>query len=40
MDFNTDLNLVVQDIGIAKGLPNEHYIDNQIYEEEKKALII
>ena len=39
MDSNTDLNLVIQDIGKAKGLPNEHYIDSQVYEEEKKALI-
>ena len=39
MDLNANLNLVVQDIGAAKGLPNEHYTDSQVYEEEKKALI-
>ena len=35
----TNLQAVRQAISTAKGLPNAHYIDSGIYEEEKKALL-
>ena len=39
MDFNWDLKSVLQNIGKAKGLPSAHYIDKEVYEEEKNSLI-
>ena len=39
MDFNWNLKSVLQNIGKAKGLPNAHYIDKEVYEEEKNSLI-
>ena len=39
MDLNWDLKSVLQNIGKAKGLPNAHYIDKEVYEEEKNSLI-
>ena len=35
----TDLLAVRQAISLAKGLPNAHYIDPALYEEEKQALL-
>ena len=39
MTCESDLNSVLQNIGKARGLPNEHYINQEFYEEEKRALI-
>lgn len=35
----TDLTAVRQSVSLAKGLPNAHYIDPTVYEEEKHALL-
>ncbi len=39
MDYISELDLVLQNIGKARGLPNANYITNEAYEEEKEALI-
>jgi phenylpropionate dioxygenase-like ring-hydroxylating dioxygenase large terminal subunit len=36
----TDLSAVRRPITQAQGLPNAHYVDPQIYEEEKQALLV
>ena len=36
----TDLTLVRQDIEQARGLPNAHYVDPVIHEEERNALLV
>ncbi|KAG1694963.1 Choline monooxygenase, chloroplastic [Nymphon striatum] len=35
----TDIDIVLQPIEKARGLPNEHYTSQEVYEEEKQALI-
>ena len=35
----SDLLAVRQSVSLAKGLPNSHYIDPTVYEEEKQALL-
>ncbi len=35
----TDLTAVRQSVSLAKGLPNAHYIDPTVYQEEKHALL-
>lgn len=35
----SDLSNVRQSVETAQGLPNEHYIDMKVYEEEKQAVI-
>ena len=34
----SDLSKTLQPISIARGLPNEHYVDHSVFEEEKKAV--
>ena len=36
---NTNLSSVCRPVSEANGLPNEHYIDHNIYDEEKHALL-
>ena len=35
----SDLSLVIKPINIAKGLPNEHYIDDMVHQEEKESVL-
>lgn len=35
----SDLSKTLQPISIARGLPNEHYVDHSVFEEEKKAVL-
>ena len=35
----SDLSKTLQPINIARGLPNEHYVDQSVFEEEKKAVL-
>ena len=35
----TDLSQVRRDVATAQGLPNAHYVDPAVYEEERQALI-
>ena len=39
MTYRFNLETVIQNVEKAKGLPNAHYIDQSVYEVEKKALI-
>ena len=39
MTTDRELNLVIQDVDTAHGLPNAHYVDQEVFEEEKKALL-
>ena len=39
MDPTSDLSAVLKPIEDARGLPNEHYVDPGIFEEEKKAVL-
>ena len=34
---NSDLSATLKPIGQARGLPNEHYIDDAVFDEEKKV---
>jgi phenylpropionate dioxygenase-like ring-hydroxylating dioxygenase large terminal subunit len=36
----TDLSQVCQPLNTARGLPNEHYTDQAVYEEERAALLM
>ncbi|MFO7757184.1 MAG: SRPBCC family protein [Roseovarius sp.] len=38
-DLGTDLGAVRRDVAQANGLPNAHYIDPGVFEEEKQALL-
>lgn len=38
--FKDDLSAVLRPIETAQGLPNAHYIDPVVYEEEKQALLL
>lgn len=38
-DAQTDLSIVRKPIEQAQGLPNAHYIDDQVFEEEKHAVL-
>ena len=35
----SDLSKTLQPISIARGLPNEHYVDQSVFDEEKKAVL-
>ena len=39
MQEKTNLELVKQNISIANGLSNEHYIDPSIFDEEKNSIL-
>ena len=36
---NSDLSATLKPIGQARGLPNEHYIDDAVFDEEKKVVL-
>jgi len=36
---SSDLSKTLQPISIARGLPNEHYVDQFVFDEEKKAVL-
>lgn len=38
-EFQSDLSVVRQPIETAQGLPNAHYIDAGVFEEEKHAVL-
>lgn len=38
-DFQTDLSTVTQPVETAHGLPNAHYTDPAVFEEEKKSVL-
>ena len=35
----TNLEMVRQHVSVANGLPNEHYIDQSIFDEERKSIL-
>ena len=35
----SNLSLVIQPLNVAKGLPNEHYIDDQTFIEERESVL-
>ena len=37
--INSDLSATLKPIGQARGLPNEHYIDDAVFDEEKKVVL-
>ena len=37
--INSDLSATLKPIGQARGLPNEHYIDDDVFDEEKKVVL-
>lgn len=39
MNLHTELGPVMAELGKARGLPNEHYISNQVFEEEKRSVL-
>lgn len=39
MGATTDLGSVMTSVNLAKGLPNEHYISDEIFEEEKTSVL-
>ena len=39
MSDNSSLSAVMQPVETAQGLPNSHYIDPAVYEEERHALL-
>jgi choline monooxygenase len=38
-DYPSDLSAVLQPVGTARGLPNAHYTDQKVYEEERDAVM-
>ena len=38
-EYQTDLTVVRQPVETAQGLPNAHYIDEGVFEEEKHAVL-
>lgn len=39
MTIQTDLSAVMTHVSQAKGLPNEHYVDPTVFEEEKRSVL-
>ena len=39
MQKETNLDLVRQHVSVAKGLPNEHYIDQSVFDEERNSIL-
>ena len=35
----SNLSSVIEPLNTAKGLPNEHYIDDEIFQEEKESVL-
>ena len=35
----SNLNKTLQPIDVARGLPNEHYVDQSVFDEEKQAVL-
>ncbi len=38
-DHITDLSAVLQPVETARGLPNAHYVDQTVFEEERACLM-
>ena len=39
MQKETNLELVRQHVSVANGLPNEHYIDQSVFDEERNSIL-
>jgi phenylpropionate dioxygenase-like ring-hydroxylating dioxygenase large terminal subunit len=39
MTQSSDLSAVMQPVALAKGLPNEHYVDPKTFDEERKSVL-
>ena len=39
MRNQTNLEIVRQHVSVANGLPNEHYIDQSVFDEERNSIL-